>query len=107
MKYKVTVVSGNLYDVQVLPKTEISSTAVSGNLYDIEVLTRTEISSIEVNTTPRLSLGEIEDIDTSNLQNNGILIYNSSTQTYEFVEPSEILDRADGVNNGSLDYGNY
>jgi hypothetical protein len=88
MKYKVTVVSGNSYDVK--------------------VSTKREISSIEVNTTPRLSsLGEIEDIDTSNLQNNGILIYNSSTQKYEFVDPAEILDRADGVDDGSLDYGNY
>ena len=88
MKYKVTVISGNLYDVK--------------------VSTERQISSIEVNTTPRLSsLGEIEDIDTSNLQNNRILIYNSSTQKYEFVDPSEILDRADGVDDGSLDYGNY
>ena len=88
MKYKVTVISENLYDVK--------------------VSTERQISSIEVDTAPRLSsLGEIEDIDTSNLQNNRILIYNSSTQKYEFVDPSEILDRADGVDDGSLDYGNY
>jgi hypothetical protein len=88
MKYKVTVVSGNSYDVRVVNKRQISS--------------------IEVDSTPKLSsLGQIEDVDTSNLQNNGVLVYNSITQKYEFLPPSEILDRADGVNDDSLDYGNY
>lgn len=88
MKYKVTVVSGNSYDVRVVSKRQISS--------------------IEVDTTPKLSsLGDIEDVDTSNLQNNGVLVYNSITQKYEFLPPSEILDRADGVDDDALDYGNY
>ncbi len=54
-----------------------------------------------------VSLEQLINIDASGIQNNYVLMYDSQTQTYKFVEPSEVLDRADGVDDNSLDYGNY
>jgi hypothetical protein len=88
MKYKVTVVSGNSYDVK--------------------VTTTQQISSITVDTVPTLSsLSQVEDVDVSNIANNYVMMYDASTNTYKFVHPAEVLDRADGVDDGSLDYGSY
>jgi hypothetical protein len=88
MKYKVTVVSGNSYDVK--------------------VTTTQQISSITVDTVPALSsLSRVEDVDVSNIANNYVMMYDASTNTYKFVHPSEVLDRADDVDDDSLDYGSY
>ena len=53
------------------------------------------------------SLITLSDVDTSNLANGRLLIYQSSTSTFVFVDPSEILDLADDVDNNSIDYGTF
>lgn len=60
-------------------------------------------------TTARspLSLEQLDNVDASNIQDNYVLMFDSVSQTYKFVHPSEVLDRADGVEDGSLDYGDY
>jgi hypothetical protein len=82
---------------------------VSGNSYNVKVTTKQQISSINVNSVPSKlqSLNEIGDVDVSNIQNNYVMMYDVSTQTFKFVHPSEVLDRADDVNDDSLDYGSY
>lgn len=37
------------------------------------------------------SLGSLSDVDTTNAQNNYIMMYNSSQNKYEFVNPDDIL----------------
>lgn len=37
------------------------------------------------------SLAALSDVDSTNAQNNYLLSYNSSTNTYEFVNPDDIL----------------
>lgn len=88
MKYKVTVVSGNSYDVKITKKQQVSS--------------------IDVDTSPTLeSLLQIQDVNATNIQNNYVMMYDAATQTFKFVHPSEVLDRADDVDDNSLDYGSY
>jgi hypothetical protein len=58
------------------------------------------------NKTP-LSLEQLDNVDTSNIQNNYVLMFDSETQTFKFVSPAEVLDKADGVDDGSLNYGTY
>lgn len=53
------------------------------------------------------SLITLSDVNTSNLANGRLLIYQSSTSTFVFVDPSEILDLADDVDNNSIDYGTF
>ena len=54
-----------------------------------------------------LSLEQIINVDTDGIENNYVLMFDSQTQTYKFVHPSEVLDRADGVDDDSLNYGTY
>lgn len=54
-----------------------------------------------------LSLGALNDVDVTGAQNNYVMMYDASTNTYKFVHPSEVLDRADDVDDNSLDYGFY
>lgn len=37
------------------------------------------------------SLGSLSDVDTTNAQNNYIMMYNSSQNKYEFVNPDDVL----------------
>lgn len=53
------------------------------------------------------SLITLSDVNTSNLANGRLLIYQSSTSNFVFVDPSEILDLADDVDNNSIDYGTF
>jgi hypothetical protein len=69
-------------------------------------LQQSETIKIDVNTSP-VSVKTLYDVDSSNRQNNYVLIWNEVTKKHEYVHPSEILDRADGVDNDSLDYGLY
>lgn len=58
------------------------------------------------NKTPT-SLEKLNNVDVSNLENNSVLIFDSETQTFKFIPPSEILDRADGVDDNSMSFGSY
>ena len=80
---------------------------VSGNSYDLKVTTKQDISSVTVNTTPAIKLDQIQDVDASTIQNNQVMIYDQLTQTYKFVDPAEVLDRSDGVDNDVIDFGLY
>jgi hypothetical protein len=76
--------------------------------YQVTVKSRSRINIIDVNSrTIRGSIADSIDVDSSNRQNNSVLIWNETTQKHEYVHPSEILDRADNVNDDSLDYGSY
>jgi hypothetical protein len=37
------------------------------------------------------SLGSLSDVDTTNAENNYIMVYNSSQNKYEFVNPDDVL----------------
>lgn len=54
-----------------------------------------------------VSLEQLYNVDTTDIQNNYVLIFDSESETHKFVPPSEIVDRADNEDDGSLDYGNY
>lgn len=54
-----------------------------------------------------VSLSQLYDVNPVDKQNNYILMWDSATQKHVYVPPSEVLDRADGVDDGSLDYGIY
>lgn len=75
--------------------------------YNVTVQTGQQINVGIESIKASVSLDELNDVDATGIQNNYIMMYDASSQIYKFVHPSEILDRADGVNNGSLDYGNY
>ena len=95
MKYQVTLSGNNNYNVT-LPRVD-----------------RKKL--VDVDTTPPgadfgdvdLSVSELSDVDSSNKQNNYVLIWNSVTQKHEYVPTSEVLDRADGVDDGATSYGTY
>ena len=53
------------------------------------------------------NLANVQDIDMTARANNYVMIYNSSTAKYEWIPPSEVLDRADDVDDGSIDYGGF
>lgn len=75
---------------------------------NIDVSTkRATTSKVDVDTRGSLSLEDLQDVNTATRVNNSILIYNASTGKYDHVNPEEILDRADGVADGSLNYGTY
>lgn len=61
---------------------------------------------VDVDTSAN-RISESTDVDTTTQQDNGILVWNSTTQKHEYISPSEILDRADDVDDGALDYGTY
>jgi hypothetical protein len=69
-----------------------------------------------VDTTPpgtdfgdatNLSLSGLNDVDNSQKQNNYVLIWNAAAGKHEYVPTSEVLDRADGVDDGATSYGTY
>lgn len=74
--------------------------------YQVTVNSRSRINVVDVNSTTS-SVSNSIDVDPTNRQNNSVLIWNETTQKHEYVNPSEILDRADNVNDDSLDYGSY
>ena len=89
-KYQVTLNSTSKYNVT-FPRTE-----------------RKKI--VEVDSAPRTleaSLTDLDDIDATNRADNYVLIWNATTQKHEYVPAFEVVDRADGVNDDSIDYGTY
>jgi hypothetical protein len=91
MKYRVTLQNDSNIDVST-KKATTSKVDVDTGLIVPEAPT---------------SLGGLQDVDNTNKTNNSVLLYDASTGKYIHVDPSEILDRADGVNDDSLDYGSY
>jgi hypothetical protein len=70
----------------------------TGNLYDV---------SVNVKKPPATFLRQLDDVETETAQNNYVMVYNQATNTYKFISPGKILDLADGVEDGALDYGTY
>jgi hypothetical protein len=89
MKYQVTLNSANNYNVT-FPRVERKKT--------VDVTSGGGGSKV---------LSELEDVNTDGRLNNYLLIWNATTQTYDHVPPSEVLDRSDGVNDGAIDYGTF
>jgi hypothetical protein len=79
------------------------------NSQNLKVKTKQDqhIFSVTVNTTPTIKLDQIQDVDASTIQNNQVMMYDQVTKTYKFVDPTEVLDRADGVDNDVIDFGSY
>lgn len=83
-------------------------TVVSGNSYDIKVTTKQPVSSVDVTGTAGIeSLSQVGDVNSSNRQDNYFLMWDQATQKHIYVSPSEILDRSDGSSDGTLNYGSY
>lgn len=53
------------------------------------------------------NLEDIGDVDISNRANNTLIMYDSLSQTYKHVDPAQILDLADSVDNEAIDYGTF
>lgn len=71
---------------------------------------RPTVTKIDVDSSASAvdaSLSELYDVNPADKQNNYVLMWDSATQKHIYVPPSEVLDRADGVNDDSLDYGIY
>ena len=95
MKYQVTLSGDNNYNVT-LPRVDRKK------LVDVDTTPPgTDFGDVD------LSVSELTDVDSSNKQNNYVLIWNSVTQKHEYVPTSEVLDRADGVDDGATSYGTY
>ena len=93
MKYQVTLSGNNNYNVT-LPRVDRKK------LVDVDTTPPgTDFGDVE------LSVSELTDVDSSNKQNNYVLIWNSVTQKHEYVPTSEVLDRADGVDDNSTSNG--
>ena len=75
--------------------------------YNVTVQTGQQVNVGIESIKASLSLGELTNVDVTGVQNNYVMMYDASSQIYKFVHPSEVLDRADDVDDGSLDYGNY
>lgn len=60
-------------------------------------------------TTARtpLSLEQLYNVDATGIQNNYVLMFDSESETYKFVSPFEVIDRADNEDDGAINYGNY
>lgn len=83
------------------------------NNSNIDVSTKKATTKqVDVDTSIIISSGSstlegLGDVNTQNRSNNSVLMYNASTGKYDHVHPYEVLDRSDGVDDGSLDYGTY
>jgi hypothetical protein len=78
--------------------------------YDVTVSSRKFVSCVSTDRIQYnypVKLGDLTDVNDSNVQNNYVMIYDQSTQTYRFVPPSQVVDLADGVDDDALDYGTY
>jgi hypothetical protein len=53
------------------------------------------------------SLVTLSDVNTSNLANRRLLVYEASTSTFVFVDPSEVMDLADNIDDDIIDYGTF
>jgi len=53
----------------------------------------------------RTSLSLLDDVNTTGISTNDVLIFNGTD--FEFTTPFEILDRADGSDDDTLDYGSF
>lgn len=95
MKYQVTLSGNNNYNVT-LPRVDRKK------LVDVDTTPPgTDFGDVD------LSVSELTDVDSSNKQDNYVLIWNATTQKHEYVPTSEVLDRADGVDDGTSSYGTY
>lgn len=94
MKYNVSVSSSSNLNV------EVKNYRIKKSV-DVD-------TSVDVTITgDQISIGQLSDVNPANKQNNYLLMWDAVTQKHIYVPPSEVLDRADGVNDDSLDYGSY
>lgn len=94
MKYNVSVSSSSNIDVTV-KNYRIKKSA--------DVNTNFEITA----SSSEIFLSNLNDVNPTDKSNNYVLMWDAATQKHVYVPPSEVLDRADGVNDDSLDYGSY
>jgi hypothetical protein len=75
----------------------------SNNIH-VGVKNATIKKSIEISTIPTNST---VNIDTTNRQNNSVLVYDSTNNIHKYLEPQQIMDLVDGSLNNVIDYGSY
>ncbi len=78
--------------------------------YQVTFNPRTKSKVVKVDTVvaeTKGNMSNLNDVDSSNKNNNYVLVWDQFSQKHIYVDPSEILDRADNVNDDSLDYGTY
>lgn len=93
MKYNVSVSSSSNIDVTVKNYRIKKSADVNTNF--------------EITASSETFLSNLSDVNPTDKSNNYVLMWDAATQKHVYVPPSEVLDRADGVNDDSLDYGSY
>lgn len=89
MKYQVTVNGSN--NIQI----------------GIPIVRRKRIDVTDAGGGSPRALSELEDVNLLGRQNDYVLIWNASTAKYDHVPASEFLDRADGTDDGVIDYGTF
>lgn len=57
--------------------------------------------------SPVRNLTELEDVDRTSKRDGYVLVWNATSQKHEYISLFEALDRADQVDDDSLDYGTY
>lgn len=53
--------------------------------------TKTKVTTISGGIQVPANFGDLSDFDESNIQNNGIIMYDASTQKYVIVSPDDVL----------------
>lgn len=94
MKYNVSVSSSSNIDINVKNFRIKKSVDVDTNT----------VVTIDPNT---VSLSNLADVNPTDKTNNYLLMWDAASQKHIYVPPSEVLDRADGVDDDTLDYGSY
>lgn len=82
----------------------------NSNQITVRVGQQNAIKVVAANSAATLSLEKLEnvnDIDTTNRSNNTLIMWDSLTETYKHVDPAQILDLADNIDNESIDYGSF
>ena len=53
----------------------------------------------------RTTLATLDDVDVTGITTNDVLIFNGTD--FEFTTPFEVMDRSDGTDDDTLDYGSF
>jgi hypothetical protein len=83
---------------------------ISEDVDDGAVLTYSASEGRFIATTPanvgiRTQLADLDDVSVAGIQTNGVLIFNGID--FEFTTPFEVVDRSDGTDDNTLDYGSF
>lgn len=75
----------------------------SNNIH-VAVKNATVKKLVEISTIPTSSY---VNVDTTNRQNNSVLVYDSTNNIHKYLQPQQIIDLVDGSLDNVIDYGSY